>query len=230
MAFIDFIEFTAICITYMFYISPIKKTIEVCRTMDTSSIPYLLYLFAVFNCNSWSVYGLQIKAAEIWLSNMPGSILFTIFIFLSILFRPMKDHYKFLLIIGISIFYGGQIYFFYNFVPSGIVGFIALISNILMNLTPIHQIYQVIKYNSNEYIDLWIASAIVINSCAWMTYAILANMINIFIPSCEGFIVAVSQIIVWSFFENNYKLQDQVIIINNIHENKDYVTITKEII
>jgi len=186
----------------MSYVSPAKKSLEIFDTKDTSKVPYLLFVFAIWNCNSWVAFGIQINNEPIYFSNIPGSILFTIFITVALYYHPFKKANRILLLIILYTLDIAYLYICFYYISSKVNGMLCVVANVLMYLTPIFQIYKVIKTNDNEYVDFWIASAFLMNALSWLTYSILTNIINLFIPTFIGTFVSLAQVIVWQMYNN----------------------------
>jgi len=192
------VESIAIAMTLIFFISPIKMIINLYQTKDTRTTPFLLYIFTIFSSISLSVYGIQIKAKPVWVTNFFGALLFIIFLAISIYYCDISNRSKLTLILSLYCYVIVQCLISFIYINKETNGRISLVSNVLMNFTPLHQIYLTYIYNDVSYIDIWMSAGLIINNYAWAHYAILKNMnINILIPSAIGVFIALIQFILW---------------------------------
>ena len=200
---LEIVETIAITMTIIFYISPIKMIINLYKTKDTRKTPFLLYIFTIFTCLSNAVYGVQIHAPPIWMTNLFGALLFVIFLAISIYYCTFSYNMKLSLIIGLYCYVIIHSFVSFNYFNQIINGKITIMSNILMNIAPLHQVYLTIKYNDVGYIDIWVATGLIISNYAWGHYGILLNMnMVIIIPSLSGVFCAALQCILWFVYKD----------------------------
>jgi len=207
---IEIVETIAIGMTLVFFISPIKMMISLYYTKDTKTTPFLLYIFTTFTCLTTSVYGIQIHAPPIWVTNIIGGVLFVMFLAISIYYCSFTNKQKLALILSLYIYVILHCYISFKFISKENNGLISMISNTVNNFAPMHQIYLTYVHDDISYIDIWVTSGLIISNYAWGHYAVLINMnMYILLPSIFGVFVALMQFILWFIFNRNTALKEE---------------------
>lgn len=195
------VEIVSVTSTYLFFLSPIKLMYEVMFTKDVNSVPFALFFFTNLNCICWSVYGIQIKSTPLWLTNIPGALLFLTFILIGICYSNIGSNEKItysLALLALSIL---QFYLQYTYLKPTINGLISNLANDIMNLSPLIQVYQSYIYKSNIFNDIWIVIGLLFCNFFWGYYGILINYDwNILIPSIIAIIVGLMQVLCWAYY------------------------------
>lgn len=204
--------------TALFFISPATIVLNMLKTHDTTKIPYLFFLFTNINCLFCFIYGININSWPIYSNNLLGIIANTMYLSIYIMnLDNFSSKLKALLIMSIILFCIITFSFFMIFVKeSNITGSIAMIFNIIMNLSQLQKIKEVFLYRDNSYIPLFTILCLFIQSILWTTIGILSNYnMFIIIPNILGVLLALMQIFIWFYFDNKEGKMKKDIIYDN---------------
>ena len=196
-------------LSIIFFLSPILIMVNLIKTGETKTVPSLLFMFTLLNCELWFIYGVQEDSWEIYICNFLGLLLNTIYLNLFCVYlKNMKTKILYIVleytIITVILFY-----FMYIVKSKSVTGLLAMIFNIFMYLSPMQKTYEVFKFKTNIYIPLSTILSLIACSALWMTVGILMNNINIIIPNVIGQVIGLFQMILYFYFrdkttEDNY--------------------------
>lgn len=194
-------------ITIIFFFLPSYMMIELCKTKDSSKIPWLLFIFTILNCEFWMIYGIKLNAWPIYVSNGVGIVTNTIYI--TIFLICLKDEELWKRIFLIFIIYGTFLLTFFAFVTYSLdiklIGGIALVMNMLLYAAPLQKLSEVFIKKDNSYINIWIALCLSLNSFTWFSYGFFKSRdYFIMIPNLFGFILNLFQIYIWLKYKKEY--------------------------
>ncbi len=189
--------------TILFFVSPATMITKMIKTGDTSKIPYLLFLFTNINCLFWFIYGVKLNSWAIYSNNFFGIVANTMYLSLFIIYlNNCSNRLKVILIFLTIIFNIVTFSFFITFVKKAqISGSIAMVFNIIMNLSQLQKLKEVFIYKDKNYIPLLTVTCLFLQSAVWTTIGILSNLnMFIIIPNLLGLSLALMQIIIWFYF------------------------------
>jgi solute carrier family 50 protein (sugar transporter) len=204
----------------LFYISPIHIIMNLIKTKETKTVPYLLFLFTILNCELWVIYGFQDYSWEIYFNNSIGMVMNTIYITIFIFY--LGDIRKKLVFL-ISIYGMIAIVFVYLMqviAVKKITGLLAMILNIFMFLSPLQKSYEVFKYKTNIYIPLYLVISMLICTSLWIAVGILKNNdIFIIVPNSIGLGISLLQTLLFYIFrDTSVKLEKDL---ENVRSEKE---------
>jgi solute carrier family 50 protein (sugar transporter) len=223
MAITDVLGAMGNIIAILCFIIPITMMIELYKSKDTSKIPYLLFIFTILNCEFWAIYGLKINAWPIWLCNSLGIVTNCFFLTMFFIYLNITNNTK---IVYISTLYVSFVLSFgitYIFVDNyKLIGFIAMIMNILMYAAPLQKLLEVINKKDSSYIPIWVTLTFAISSCIWISYGYFKERdLYIIIPNSIGLTICLIQIILFFVFRKqkiDKANSDEI----DLKENKEY--------
>ena len=67
-------------LSIIFFLSPILIMVNLIKTGETKTVPSLLFMFTLLNCELWFIYGVQEDSWEIYICNFIGLLLNTIYL------------------------------------------------------------------------------------------------------------------------------------------------------
>ena len=187
-------------ITIIFFFLPVFMMIDLCKTKDSSKIPWLLFIFTILNCEFWMIYGIKLNAWPIYVSNGVGIVTNTFYI--TIFLICLKDEELWKRIFFIFTIHGTFLLTFFAFVTYShdikLIGGIALVMNMLLYASPLQKLSEVFEKKDNSYINIWIALCLSLNSFTWFSYGFVKSRdYFIMIPNLFGFILNIFQIYIW---------------------------------
>lgn len=207
MAITDVLGLMGNIIAIVFFLVPITIMINLYKSKDTDKIPYILFIFTIFNCEAWTLYGIKVDAWPIWLCNSVGlltnHIYLTIFYFYLNISNVLKILYitslyvSFVLSFSLSLIYINDV---------NTIGTIAMIWNILMFAAPLQKLIEVIKKKDNSYIPIWVSYTMMLSSIIWIAYGYYKDKdVYVIVPNSIGLAASLVQIALFYIYENNSK-------------------------
>ena len=209
-------------LSIIFYFAPIYQFNELIKgKIDYKKIPFVLLTMSLLTIIFWVIYGINTKSYQIIITNLIGGIATLIFILIYLVYFSNKNMKKSsiyicsFIIINIIL-----IFIVFKFFNNDIIGFCAMIFNIMMFASPCLKIIQV--YQTKDYKFLPISSSIAAcaSSTCWTIYGIGINDFKIIVPNALGFIFSIIQIFVFVIYYNMAKNQKNNII-QDLMENTD---------
>ena len=222
VVFLDYYGALIYVITLILYAAPIKSMFDLYRHKDIWRVPYNFYMISIVNCLFWIIYGLQKDIWPIWAVNIPGLICLICYILVYLSFIEMKKYEYVIMLIALPVKASFIFYVFYFYVDLDINGYIAMTFNTIMFLLPTEQIYHTIKAKNNQYIELWLALSIFLNTLVYFIYGILlSDNWYMIIPNFLGFFVACAQLYVWWFYRDPNRGYEKVNRIEHMDNNEE---------
>lgn len=203
MDWITVVGFSANILSIVFYISPTMLIIDLCRTKDTSKIPYWMFIFTILNCLFWFIYGVQKGFWAVYLNNGLGLVMNLIYLCIFISHcQNLSLSTRWLLNILAFGFSAGFIASFIIFVTNvEVAGTVAMVFNICMFFSSLQKIADVFKYRDNTYIPFIPIVCLMMASTIWLLYGILQGMnMYLIIPNSIGLTISLFQVILWYVF------------------------------
>ena len=101
---------------------PLWIILNMTKTKNTSTVPWLLFIFTILNCEFWMIYGLKLKAWPIYVCNGVGIVTNHFYLIMFFLYLERETFFKFiytfLLLFSFSLIFA-VFYFFVEMYPSG---------------------------------------------------------------------------------------------------------------
>jgi solute carrier family 50 protein (sugar transporter) len=206
----------------VFFIIPSLIIKDLIKTKNTSTIPWLMFLFTILNCEFWMIYGLKIKAWPVYFCNGIGiitNVFYLIIFFLYLESRKIYDRFFMILLLLISI--STIFVVFYNFIENkNILGGIACAMNICMFASPLQNIREVYVKEDNSFIPIYASLCLVLNCIIWVSYGCFKGMdYFIIIPNAIGLVLSVFQVYLWIKFRKDIKDKIYVVMKNECGSN-----------
>ncbi len=186
----------------VFFLIPLWMIFNMIKTKNTSTVPWLLFIFTILNCEFWMIYGLKLKAWPVYICNGVGIVTnhFYLIMYFFYLERPMivKFTNSILLLASFSVIFA---VFFIYIENTKLIGSIACVMNILMFASPLQKIGEVYEKKDNSYIPIHVSLSLVINCCIWILYGCFKEMdYFIIIPNVLGLLLSSFQVYLWFQF------------------------------
>jgi solute carrier family 50 protein (sugar transporter) len=196
----------------VFFLIPIWMIINLIKTKKIETIPWLLFIFTILNCEFWLIYGLKLKAWPVYVCNGFGITtnffyLITFYLFLnkSILIKVIY------IVISFSSFILIFAVFYYFITNIQLIGAIACTVNILMFATPLQKIREVYEKKDNSFIPIHVSFSLVVNCFIWILYGCFKEMdYFIIIPNFLGLLLSCFQIYLWFLFRDTTPIFQQI--------------------
>ena len=141
----NFFGWTASFLSVVFFILPGKLIWNlVNKKQDSSTVPYLVFVTTALNSYLWTNYGLKMNLSQVWVCNLFGSFIST-FLIVVFCIHIVDYDIKNSAIVTFAII-GGAIlinYYLYTYIPTGLIGFIAMIITACMWASPSQKIVNI---------------------------------------------------------------------------------------
>jgi solute carrier family 50 protein (sugar transporter) len=202
MAITDILGALGNIIAIIFFIIPITMLIDLFKNRDTNKIPYLLFIFTILNCEFWALYGMKINAWPIWLCNSVGIVTNHIFLTIFFIYLDVTTNKKIAYIATQYVSFILSFSVVYIFVNNfKLIGFIAMIMNILMYAAPLQKLLEVIRKKDNSFIPIWVSITLIISSSIWIAYGYFKDRdLYIVIPNSIGLTICLIQVILYFLY------------------------------
>jgi uncharacterized protein with PQ loop repeat len=196
----------------VFFIIPIWMIINMIKTKKVDTIPWMLFIFTILNCELWLIYGLKLKAWPVYVCNGVGIVTNFFYLISFYVFIDKTTLVKIIYsIITISSFVLIFSVFYFFITNTQLIGSLACIVNILMFATPLQKISEVYQKKDNSFIPIHVSFSLVINCCIWVLYGIFKEMdYFIIIPNFLGLVLSCFQIYLWFLFKDSTPVFHQV--------------------
>ena len=152
------------------------------------------------------IYGLKIDAWPVWLCNSVGIVTNHIYLTIFLIYLDVHINKK---IIFIASLYSSFVLSFglvYLFLDVKVIGYIAMIWNILMFAAPMQKLVEVFKKKDSSFIPISVCFAMVLCSTIWIGYGYFKNEdLFIIIPNSIGLTICLVQIILYFIFKKPNK-------------------------
>mgnify|MGYP000001560138 CR=1 FL=1 len=207
MAITDILGAMGNVIAIIFFIIPITMMIDLYKNKDTNKIPYFLFIFTILNCEFWALYGMKINAWPIWLCNSVGIVTNHIFLTMFFIYLDITTNRKIAYIATLYVSFVLSFSVVYIFVDNfKLIGFIAMIMNILMYAAPLQKLLEVIKKKDSSFIPIWVSLTLVLSSSIWIAYGYFKDRdLYIVIPNSIGLTICLVQVILYFLFRKEKK-------------------------
>jgi solute carrier family 50 protein (sugar transporter) len=190
----------------IFFLIPTLMIRDMIKTKNTSTIPWLLFIFTILNCEFWMIYGFKIKAWAVYLCNAIGIFsnhIFLILFFLYVENTKLLNKLIYILTLLVS-FTTIFVIFHFAIQNKNIVGGIACAMNIFMFAAPLQKIKEVYEKKDNTYIPIYISICLVLNCLIWISFGCFKNMdYFIIIPNTLGLCLSLFQVYLWFKFKED---------------------------
>ena len=210
---------------FILQVSPIPGMIDGCRKGDIKSMTIGYFLAGITQNCFWFGYGLCLHDFFVYFPNVPGTILFTIF--LNMLIYVKKKYNYFLL----NVFIVFELIIIVSFFPEKVCVTSATILSFIWQTTNLETIRLALRYHSQEYINpllSFISFLAFLTSCI---YSIMIRAFIMFLPNSYGLLINIINLYLYlwagGFFDKDNSLVNYLSKILKIENIQDDVNSNK---
>ena len=168
---------------FILQVSPIPGMIEGCRKGDIKSMTVGYFLAGITQNCFWFGYGLCLHDFFVYFPNIPGTILFTIFLNMLIY---VKKKYNYFLLNALIIF---ELVIIISFFPEQACVISATILSITWQTTNLETIRLALRYHSQEYINPLLSFISFLAFFTACLYSIMIRAFIMFLPNFYGLLI-----------------------------------------
>ncbi|WCJ26896.1 Bidirectional sugar transporter SWEET16 [Euphorbia peplus] len=197
-------------ISLLVFVSPIKTFWGVVKKKSTENYKVDPYITTLLSTSLWSFYGILNPDGLLVLTiNGTGVFFQSIYLTLFLIYAPKDKKIRTALMIGIlNVGFIGVVIAITLLAIHGrhlrltIVGILCAAFTIGMYAAPLSAMRLVIKTKSVEYMPFFLSFFLFLNGCVWGTYAFLLKDFYIGVPNAIGFILGLTQLILYAIYRN----------------------------
>jgi len=198
-------------VTVILFMTPIETCLRIYKKKSVEQFKYEPYFSSFFNCALWVGYTImQGNLIQAMVTNMIGAGLELVYVIIYFTYtterRRMGTQFVVALvvaavvvIIAVMPFSNFDVYSGEKFGPF-IFGLLANIFNLAMYASPLAAMSTVVRTRSVEFMPLSLSLFTFFTACGWGFYGIYIGDVWITIPNCCGFVLAVSQLVLYSMY------------------------------
>ena len=195
-----------------FYISPVVPFYQVLTyKLDYRDSPGVLLIMSFMNCILWACYGLRKDDFMVYFANGIGGAITLVWITIYLIFFGKRSlGLAIIFNIGLIFIIAGIMLFCFKILGTDLIGYIAMIFNVLMYAAPGEKIYKVITTNNYKLIPIFSTIGGLACSLCWLMYGIYQKDWKLYVPNALGLAFAVLQVVVYLIYylKNKEKTPD----------------------
>ncbi|KAL1559472.1 bidirectional sugar transporter SWEET17-like isoform X1 [Salvia divinorum] len=213
---------------FLILLSPIGTFARIVKKRSTEDFSSFPYICMVLNASLWTYYGI-IKPDALLVATVNGSgiLISTVYLFLYLAFAPPKIRVRTAAIAAVmDVGFVVVAIWVSKFELEGessinFTGFLCACFNILRYASPLSIMRQVVITKSVEYMPLLLSICLCANGLTWATYAMLVRDIFLLVPHSMGFLLGVSQLVLYAIYRKG-KSSNNAIGIGDLEETREH--------
>ncbi|XP_042462609.1 bidirectional sugar transporter SWEET12-like isoform X1 [Zingiber officinale] len=198
----------------MVVLAPVSTFYRICKKKSTESFQSVPYVVGLFSATMWVYYGLLTSDVLLLTINIAVCFIEVIYLFIFLLYAPPKSRIyttKLIALINVGVF-GCLILVSNLFIKESkrarITGGICASFAVSVFGAPLSIIRHVIRTKSVEYMPFSLSFFLTLSAIAWLSYGVLLKDPFVAVPNVFGFLLGITQIIVYLIYMNYNKKDD----------------------